>query len=50
MIAQGITSVTLANAMGHRDARTTEQIYIHIFDRERTDDSVREAMQSAMRL
>ncbi len=50
MIDRGVSSVVLAQVMGHRDARTTEQIYIHIFDRERTDDRVREAMQSAMRL
>jgi integrase len=45
-----MTSVELANVMGHRDSRTTEQIYVHIFNRERMEDRVRAAMQSAMDL
>lgn len=36
--------------MGHRDSRTTERIYIHLFNRERVDEQVRIAMQSAMNL
>jgi hypothetical protein len=36
--------------MGHRDATTTERKYIHLFNRQRTDDQVREAMQWAMGL
>lgn len=48
MITQGISSVVLADVMGHRDSRTTERIYIHLFNRERTDEQVRDAMQSAM--
>ena len=50
MIERGISSVVLADLMGHRDSRTTERIYIHLFNRQRTDEQVRAAMQSAMRL
>ena len=50
MIAQGITSIVLAKVLGHTDSRTTERIYIHVFDRERTEDRVRDAMQAAIRL
>jgi integrase len=50
MIERGVSSVVLADLMGHRDSRTTERIYIHLFNRERTDEQVRAAMQSAMRL
>jgi integrase len=49
MIPQGVTSVVLADLMGHTDSRTTERIYIHLFNRERTDEQVREAMQAAMK-
>lgn len=48
MIAQGLSSVVLADVMGHTDSRTTERIYIHLFNRQRTDQQVRAAMQSAM--
>jgi integrase len=50
MIDQGVTAVVLADAMGHRDSRTTERIYIHLFNRRRTHDQVRKAMGSAMKL
>jgi integrase len=50
MIERGLTSTVLARVMGHRDATTTERMYIHLFNRQRTDDLVREAMQSAMAL
>lgn len=50
MIERGITSAVLADSMGHRDSRTTETIYIHLFNRQRTDEQVRIAMQSAMNL
>jgi hypothetical protein len=30
--------------MGHRDATTTQRKYIHLFNRQRTDDQVRDAM------
>jgi integrase len=50
MIERGLSSTVLANVMGHRDATTTERTYVHLFNRQRTDDQVREAMQSAMAL
>lgn len=50
MIERGLTSAVLAHVMGHRDATTTERKYVHLFNRQRTDDQVREAMQSAMAL
>jgi integrase len=50
MIERGLSSTVLARVMGHRDATTTEGRYIHLFNRQRTDDQVREAMQSAMAL
>ena len=48
MIDRGVSSVVLADVMGHRDSRTTERIYVHLFNRRRTADQVRNAMQSAM--
>ena len=50
MIERGPSSIVLARVMGHRDATTTERKYIHLFNRQRTDHQVREAMQSAMPL
>ena len=50
MIERGTTSVDLAEIMGHRDSRTTESIYIHLFNRQRMEAKVRAAMQSAMDL
>jgi site-specific recombinase XerD len=44
MIARGIEPVTLAKLMGHEDIRETLNTYSHIWDRARTDDTVREAM------
>jgi hypothetical protein len=50
MIERGRSSTVLAHVMGHRDATTTERKCIHLFNRQRTDDQVRAAMQSAMAL
>jgi integrase len=50
MIERGLSSTVLARVMGHRDATTTERKYIHLFNRQRTDEQVRDAMQSAMAL
>jgi integrase len=50
MIERGITPTVLANLMGHTTSATTERIYIHLFNRQRTDDHVRAAMQEAMTL
>lgn len=44
MIARGISSTVLASLMGHESSTITERRYIHLFDRERTDDAVRKAM------
>lgn len=44
MIARGIEAVTLASLMGHEDARVTLSRYVHLFDRQKTDDTIREAM------
>jgi hypothetical protein len=50
MIGRGLSSTALAQVMGHRDATMTERKYIRLFNRQRTDDQVRAAMRSAMRL
>ena len=50
MVAQGTNSIELATVMGHRDSRTTETIYIHLFDRERSEQRIRAAMQTALTL
>ena len=47
MIERGLASTVFARVMDHRDATTTERKYIHLFNRQRTDDQVREAVQSA---
>jgi integrase len=44
MIDRGISSTVLAKIMGHESSAITESRYIHLFDRQRTDDAVREAM------
>jgi hypothetical protein len=33
--------------MGHEDARITLSWYAHLYDRERTDEAVRQAMASS---
>jgi integrase len=48
MIERGVSATVLANLMGHTSSATTEQIYVHLFNRVRTDEQVREAMQDAM--
>jgi integrase len=50
MIERGVSSTVLANLMGHTSSITTEKVYIHLFNRQRTDDQVRAAMESAMGL
>ena len=50
MIERGLSSTVLARVMGHRDATTTERKYVHLFNRQRSDAQVREAMRSAMAL
>ena len=48
MIERGITSTVLASQMGHSDSGVTERKYVHLFNRVRTDEAVRAAMQEAM--
>jgi integrase len=44
MIDRGISSTVLAKIMGHESSAITERRYIHLFDQQRTDDAVRQAM------
>jgi len=44
MIHRGISSTVLAALMGHESSVITERRYIHLFNKERTDDAVRRAM------
>jgi integrase len=44
MIDRGISSTVLAKLMGHESSAITERRYIHLFDKQRTDDAVRRAM------
>jgi integrase len=44
MISRGINSTVLASLMGHESSTITERRYIHLFDRQRTDEAVRQAM------
>jgi integrase len=44
MIARGVEPVTLAKVMGHENARITLDRYVHLYDRQRSDDRIREAM------
>jgi integrase len=50
MIERGISSTVLAEQIGHTSSTVTEQRYIHLFNRVRTDEAVREALQEAMGL
>jgi integrase len=47
MIDRGIRSTVLASLMGHESSTITERRYIHMFDRQRTDEPVRQAMGRA---
>ena len=49
MIDRGINSTVLAALMGHESSTITERRYIHLFDRQRTDEAVRSAMASVAR-
>jgi integrase len=44
MIARGISSTVLAAIMGHESSAITERRYVHLFDKQRTDEVVRLAM------
>jgi integrase len=47
MIHRGITSTVLAALMGHESSAITERRYIHLFNKQRTDEFVRAAMMMA---
>ncbi len=44
MISRGIDVVTLSGLLGHRNPRVTLEAYSHMYDRQKTDDVIREAM------
>jgi integrase len=44
MIHCGINSTVLAALMGHESPTITERRYIHLYNQQRTDDQVRQAM------
>ena len=44
MIARGISSTVLAALMGHESSTITERRYVHLFDRQRQGEAVRQAM------
>ena len=44
MIDRGISSTVLASLMGHESSTITERRYIHLYDKQRTDEQVRQAM------
>jgi integrase len=46
MIARGIDVVTLSGLLGHRNPRVTLEVYSHLYDRQKTDDAIREAMEA----
>ena len=48
MMARGISSTVLAALMGHESSTITERRYVHVFDRQRTDDAVRQAMERSL--
>jgi integrase len=44
MIDRGISLTVLAALMGRESSAITERRYVHLFDRQRTDEAVRRAM------
>jgi len=46
MVRAGISSTVLAPSMGHESSTITERRYVHLFDRQRTDEAVWRAMAS----
>lgn len=48
MIERGISSTVLAEQLGHTSSTITEQRYVHLFNRVRTDEAVRSAIGEAM--
>lgn len=50
LIERGCSATVVAEQMGHSNSRITEERYIHLFNRLRTDEAVRSAIQEAMGL
>jgi integrase len=48
LIERGCSATVVAEQMGHVSSRITEERYIHLFNRVRTDEAVRSAIQQAM--
>jgi integrase len=46
MISRRTDVVALAKVMGHTDIKETLNIYSHLFNRQKTDDAIREAMEA----
>ena len=44
MISRGINSTVLAALMGHESSTITERRYMHLFDRQRTNEAARRAI------
>lgn len=44
LAAKGVSSTAIAELVGHESSAITEKIYMHVFDRQGTDDAVREAL------
>lgn len=44
LIDRGLSPVVVARVLGHADAKVTLSVYAHLFDRQKTDDAVREAL------
>jgi integrase len=49
-IERGITSMELADLMGHSNSGVTKRRYVHLFNRQRTEDKLRAALQNAWRV
>jgi integrase len=45
LIEAGLSPVVVARILGHSDATVTLRVYAHLFDRERTDEAVRRALE-----
>jgi integrase len=44
LIAAGLSPVAVAAVLGHEDATTTLRVYAHLWNREKTDEAVRQAL------
>lgn len=44
LIRGGRDPVTVASVLGHEDATVTLSVYGHLYDRQRTDSAVRQAL------